>query len=58
MQLRSAFADSTGRVRDDLTLEDQDEVRDLLPDHVPPAEVRRRGGWRAAGPAGCPTATG
>ena len=27
VQLRSAFADSTGRVRDDLALEDQDEVR-------------------------------
>ena len=27
VQLRSAFADSTGRVRDDLPLEDQDEVR-------------------------------
>lgn len=26
-QLRSAFADSTGRVRDDLVLEDQDEIR-------------------------------
>src|SRR6185369_3218518 len=27
VQLRSAFADSTGRVREDLPLEDQDEVR-------------------------------
>jgi protein involved in polysaccharide export with SLBB domain len=27
VQLRSAFADSTGRVQDDLALEDQDEVR-------------------------------
>lgn len=27
VQLRSAFADSTGRVRDDLVLEDEDEVR-------------------------------
>ena len=27
VQLRSAFADSTGRVRDDLALEDQDEIR-------------------------------
>jgi protein involved in polysaccharide export with SLBB domain len=27
VQLRSAFADSLGRVRDDLTLEDQDEIR-------------------------------
>src|SRR5690349_6106528 len=27
VQLRSAFADSTGRVADDLALEDQDEVR-------------------------------
>jgi polysaccharide biosynthesis/export protein len=27
VQLRSAFADSTGRVREDLTLEDEDEIR-------------------------------
>ncbi len=27
VQLRSAFADSTGRLADDLTLEDQDEIR-------------------------------
>jgi protein involved in polysaccharide export with SLBB domain len=27
VQLRSAFADSTGRVRDDLALEDEDEIR-------------------------------
>jgi polysaccharide biosynthesis/export protein len=27
LQLRSAFTDSTGRVRDDLALEDQDEIR-------------------------------
>jgi polysaccharide biosynthesis/export protein len=27
VQLRSAFADSTGKLREDLTLEDQDEVR-------------------------------
>jgi protein involved in polysaccharide export with SLBB domain len=51
VQLRSAFADSTGRLRDDLALEDQDEVRIFsrttfrLEKYVAVVGAVRRPGW-------------
>ena len=43
MQLRSAFADSTGRVADDLVLQDEDEIRVFSRTTFRPAALRRGG---------------
>ncbi len=55
VQLRSAFADSTGRVRDDLALEDEDEVRIFSRTTFRPERyVADRGRGAPAGPGAVP----
>ena len=58
VQLRSAFTDSTGRVRDDLVLEDEDEVRIFSRTTFRARALRRDRGRGAAARAGLPTARG
>ena len=57
VQLRAAFADSTGRVQDDLALEDLDEVRIFSRTTFRPDNTSRSSA-PCAGRARCPTARG